>query len=68
MPLRLAGQYHDVETGTYYNYQRDYDPHTGQYVQRDPLGLYDGLNPYAYAQNDPINNTDPLGLFTLAAP
>ena len=27
---RLPGQYFDTETGTHYNYLRDYDPGTGR--------------------------------------
>lgn len=45
---------------------RDYDAHTGQFTTPDPL---DGLpgrpvetSPYHYANNDPVNWTDPLGL------
>lgn len=62
MPLRLAGQYADKETGLYYNVHRYYDPAQGRYLQADPLGLAAGLNMYAYTGNDPLNKTDPLGL------
>ncbi|MBV7536047.1 hypothetical protein KW842_09745 [Duganella sp. sic0402] len=62
MPLRLAGQYADPETGLYYNVHRYYDPATGRYVQADPLGLEAGFNMYAYVGNDPMHKTDPLGL------
>jgi len=62
MPLRLAGQYADRETGLYYNVHRYYDPAQGRYLQADPLGLAAGLNMYAYTGNDPLNKTDPLGL------
>lgn len=37
--LRFPGQYFDAETGTHYNYRRDYDPRIGRYIQPDPLGL-----------------------------
>jgi RHS repeat-associated protein len=62
IPLRLSGQYADTETGLYYNVHRYYDPAVGRYLQADPLGLAAGLNMYAYAENDPLQNTDPLGL------
>jgi RHS repeat-associated protein len=43
-PLRFPGQYHDAETGLYYNYERYYDPGTGRYNTLDPLGLRDFLS------------------------
>ena len=36
-PLRFPGQYYDSETGTHYNYFRDYDPTTGRYIESDPI-------------------------------
>ncbi len=61
-PLRFPGQYYDAETGTHYNYHRDYDPQLGRYTQADPLGVAGGLNVYAYVGNDPLRMVDPLGL------
>ena len=60
--LRYPGQYADTETGTHYNYLRDYDPATGRYLTSDPIGLNGGLNTYAYANNDTLKNFDVLGL------
>jgi len=63
MHLRFAGQVYDNETGLHYNGARYYNPKTGRYVQRDPLGLSGGaLNFYTYAGGDPINSVDPSGL------
>jgi RHS repeat-associated protein len=60
--LRFPGQYYDAETGTHYNYFRDYDPSTGRYVQSDPIGLEGGLNAFGYVGGDPINIMDVFGL------
>lgn len=60
--LRLPGQYEDHETGTYYNYLRDYQPRTGRYLTSDPIGLRGGVNTYAYAIANPVRWTDPTGL------
>ena len=59
---RFPGQYYDAETGLYYNGARYYDPHTGRYITPDPLGLAGGLNPYLYANGNPLQYTDPTGL------
>lgn len=60
--LRLPGQVHMDETGLRYNYFRDYDPHTGRYVESDPLGIKAGSNTYAYVSSNPLSGTDPFGL------
>ncbi|AJQ94755.1 RHS repeat-associated core domain-containing protein [Gynuella sunshinyii] len=59
--LRFAGQYEDIETGLYQNFNRYYDPRTGRYISHDPIGLAGGLNVYQYCPN-PIEWIDPLGL------
>ena len=38
-PIRFQGQYHDLETGLHYNFQRYYDPSLGRYIHQDPIGL-----------------------------
>jgi len=59
------GQRQD-ETGLVYLHARYYDPAIARFVSADPsnpLAPGVGLNRYAYAGNDPINNKDPEGLF-----
>jgi RHS repeat-associated protein len=60
--LRFSGQYYDAETGTHYNYFRDYDPSTGRYIESDPSGLRGGINTYAYVLGNPLTLIDPFGL------
>ena len=37
--LRFPGQYADAESGQYWNFQRDYDPGLGRFLQADPIGF-----------------------------
>ncbi len=40
-----------------------YDPSTGRFTQEDPIGLAGGLNAYGFPNGDPVNFSDPFGLF-----
>ena len=60
--LRFPGQYFDAETGTYYNFHRDYRPNAGRYLQSDPIGVGGGGNVYGYVDNNALIHTDPIGL------
>jgi RHS repeat-associated protein len=72
-PLRFPGQYHDVETDLFENWNRYYDPSAGKYLSPDPMAaepLYvlgeagDGRNvsAYDYANSNPLILSDPSGL------
>lgn len=62
-PLRFQGQFVDEETGPHYNRYRYYDPATGRFVSKDPIGLAGGINVYQYAPNA-VQWIDALGLAT----
>jgi len=62
-PFGYAGGLKDIDTGLVHFGARDYDPETGRWTTKDPIGLQGGdTDLYAYAGGDPINNTDPSGL------
>ena len=61
-PFRYPGQYHDDETGLYYNRFRYYDPEAGAYLSVDPIGPAGG-NPTLYGYVGDVNGSyDPFGL------
>ncbi|MDL2355715.1 MAG: DUF6531 domain-containing protein [Pseudomonadota bacterium] len=60
--LRGSNQYFDEETQLHYNYRRYLLPASGRYLSADPSGLAGGGNPYVFADNNPVNRLDPLGL------
>lgn len=60
-----TGHVNDPETGLVYMQARYYDPARGGFLSVDPVGPTPGniytFNRYAYANNNPINHTDPTG-------
>jgi RHS repeat-associated protein len=61
--LGFAGGYADP-TGLVYLINRYYDPTTGSFINVDPDVAETG-QPYAYVGDDPVDGTDPLGLWSL---
>jgi RHS repeat-associated protein len=59
----FTGREYDKETGLYYYRARYYNPQIGRFLQTDPIGYKDGMNWYRYCGNNPVQNTDPSGLF-----
>jgi len=47
---------------------RYYDPATGRFLQRDPIGILGGLNVYSYVVSTPTTIVDPQGLQALVPP
>jgi len=62
-PFGFAGGLYDRDTGLTRFGARDYDPHTGRWTAKDPIGFLGGdANLYGYVSNDPVNWIDPSGL------
>jgi len=59
--FRFTGQQYLSELGLSYFKARFYSPSLGRFLQTDPVGHTDELNLHTYANNDPINATDPTG-------
>jgi RHS repeat-associated protein len=71
---QYAGMYMHQPSGLYLTRAGDgsstgrpFDPATGRWLSRDPIGEDGGINLYAYTDNDPIDGIDPWGLFSVVA-
>ncbi|MBI5762228.1 MAG: hypothetical protein HZA51_01750 [Planctomycetes bacterium] len=54
-----------AELGWQHVGHRYYDPSSGRFVQRDPIGIRGGLNTYGYCHSLPTRSVDPSGLTTI---
>ncbi len=64
-PLQYKGQFGyiaDAHTGAYYCTHRFYDPNSGRWLSRDPIGLEGGTNTFTYCNGNPVMQADPSGL------
>jgi len=59
------GRWYSWNTGLYYFRARWYDPITGRWLSKDPIGISGGLNQYVAFNNNPVNERDPFGLATV---
>jgi RHS repeat-associated protein len=60
----IAGVVRENSPASYYR-ARYYDPTVGRFLAEDQIGNDEGADPYAYTRNDPINFSDPTGLYRL---
>jgi len=60
----FAGEQTDSTTGLQYLRARYYDPRNDTFISRDPMSVGPGLtgHPYSYGNDNPVMNTDPMGL------
>ncbi len=65
-PYRFTGRRFDPETGLLYFRARYYAPddaHGSRFLQTDPVGYTADLDLYTYVGNDPVDRTDPRGMY-----
>ena len=71
-PIRYRGYYYDSETGFYYLNSRYYDPGVGRFLNSDDMaflgisGTVLGYNLFGYCENEPVNNIDVQGYYSLS--
>ncbi|MGC9966483.1 MAG: RHS repeat-associated core domain-containing protein [Syntrophobacteraceae bacterium] len=64
VPFAFAGGLLDPDTGLVRFGARDYDPDTGRWATKDPIGFAGGdTNLYGHCLADPVNLVDPEGLW-----
>jgi len=67
-PFAFAGRLHDRRTSLVNFGARDYMPRIARFTSKDPARFIAGdTNLYAYAEGDPVNNTDAGGLVAVSS-
>ena len=64
MTRAFTGHHLDGLSRQYFAPFRYLDPQTARWLKRDPLGMIDGPNMYAYVGGNPTSGRDPFGLDT----
>jgi RHS repeat-associated protein len=59
--FRYAGMLYHADSGLYLTHYRAYDPRTGRWLSRDPIGQTRDVNLYAYVEANPIGRIDQNG-------
>jgi RHS repeat-associated protein len=65
--FNYAGTFYNGDSGLYLTRYRVYDPSTGRWLSRDPIGENSdpAANLYAYVGGNPVSFRDPRGLFPI---
>jgi RHS repeat-associated protein len=58
-----AAPFREPVTGLVYMRDRWYDPSTGTFLTPDRMGFADSSNPYSFTAADPVNKSDPTGMY-----
>jgi RHS repeat-associated protein len=61
-PFRFSTKYQDNETDLLYYGYRYYNPSTGRWISRDPIGEFGGKHVYCFVYNRTLDRIDPKGL------
>lgn len=62
---QFTGREFDSFSGLQFSRARFYDSNLGRFLSEDPIGLSGGINQYGYVTNNPLNATDPYGLYEI---
>jgi RHS repeat-associated protein len=61
--FRFSTKYQDDESGLLYYGYRFYNPSTGRWLSREPLGEMASKNLYGFVSNKPVQSIDVLGMY-----